>query len=47
MVRKLTKHCEAHGFEPVMTFPADGAHGFYEQNGFTRPPEPVVHRLGH
>jgi GNAT superfamily N-acetyltransferase len=47
MVRELITHCEASGFELVLAFPADDAHGFYERNGFTRPPDPVVHRLGH
>jgi GNAT superfamily N-acetyltransferase len=46
MMRELVTHCEASGFELVLTFPADDAYGFYERNGFTRPPDPVVHRLG-
>jgi ribosomal protein S18 acetylase RimI-like enzyme len=47
MTQELIKHCEANGFELVLTFPAEDAYGFYERNGFTRPPDPVVHRLGH
>ena len=46
MVRELITYCEASGFELVLAFPADDAYGFYERNGFTRPPDPVVHRLG-
>lgn len=46
MVQELITHCEANGFELVLTFPADEADGFYRRNGFTRPPDPVVHRLG-
>jgi GNAT superfamily N-acetyltransferase len=46
MVQELISHCEASGFELVLTFPADEAYGFYERNGFTRPPDPVVHPLG-
>ena len=45
MVRELITHCEATGFELVLAFPAEDAYGFYERNGFTRPPDPVVHRL--
>jgi ribosomal protein S18 acetylase RimI-like enzyme len=47
MTQELISHCEASGFELMFTFPADDAYGFYERNGFTRPPDPVVHRLGH
>lgn len=47
MLQELVAHCSAGGFELVLTFPADDAYGFYERNGFTRPPDPVVHRLGH
>jgi GNAT superfamily N-acetyltransferase len=47
MLRSLVEHCAADGFELVLTFPADEAYGFYERNGFTRPPDPLVHRLGH
>ena len=46
MVQELIIYCEAIGFELLFTFPADGAYGFYERNGFARPPDPVVHRLG-
>ena len=46
MVRELITHCEASGFELVLAFPAEDAYRFYERNGFTRPPDPVVHRLG-
>jgi GNAT superfamily N-acetyltransferase len=46
MVRELIQHCAATGFELVLAFPASDAHAFYERNGFTRPPDPVVHRLG-
>ena len=47
MVQELVSHCTADGFEVVIAFPADDAYGFYERNGFTRPPDPVVHDLGH
>jgi GNAT superfamily N-acetyltransferase len=47
MLQVLVEHCTTGGFELVLTFPADDAYGFYERNGFTRPPDPVVHRLGH
>ena len=47
MLQVLIEHCTTGGFELVLTFPADDAYGFYERNGFTRPPDPVVHRLGH
>jgi ribosomal protein S18 acetylase RimI-like enzyme len=47
MVRELIAHCAADGFDVVIAFPADDAYGFYERNGFTRPPDPVVHELGH
>ena len=47
LTQELISHCEESGFELVLTFPADDAYGFYERNGFTRPPYPVVHRLGH
>jgi GNAT superfamily N-acetyltransferase len=47
MMHELISHCEATGFELVLTFPADDSYGFYGRNGFTRPPDPVVHRLGH
>lgn len=46
MIQELITHCEARGFELVLTFPADDAYRFYERNGFTRPPAPVVHDLG-
>ena len=46
MLQELIRHCEATVFELVLAFPADEAYGFYERNGFTRPPDPVVHRLG-
>jgi GNAT superfamily N-acetyltransferase len=47
MVQELIRHCEATGFELVLAFPAEDAYRFYERSGFTRPPDPVVHRLGH
>jgi hypothetical protein len=47
MVQTCIGHCEARGFELVLAFPADDAYGFYGRNGFTRPPDPVVRRLGH
>ena len=47
MLDVFVKHCTANGFELVLTFPADDAYGFYERKGFTRPPDPLVHRLGH
>jgi GNAT superfamily N-acetyltransferase len=47
MTQELISHCQASGFELVLTFPAEDAYGFYGHNGFTRPPDPVVHRLGH
>jgi GNAT superfamily N-acetyltransferase len=47
MLRELVEHCNTGGFELVLTFPADDAYGFYERNGFTRPSDPLVHRLGH
>ncbi len=46
MMRELITYCEASEFELVLAFPADDAYGFYERSGFTRPPDPVVHRLG-
>ena len=46
MMQELVTYCEASGFELVLAFPADDAYGFYSRNGFTRPPDPVVHRLG-
>lgn len=47
MLDALVSHCTANRFELVLTFPADDAYGFYERNGFTRPADPLVHRLGH
>ena len=47
MLQVLVEHCTEGGFELVLTFPADDAYGFYERNGFARPPDPLVHRLGH
>jgi GNAT superfamily N-acetyltransferase len=47
MLQLLIESCTTGGFELVLTFPADDAYSFYERNGFTRPPDPVVHRLGH
>jgi GNAT superfamily N-acetyltransferase len=47
MLQVLVEHCTTGGFELVLTFPADDAYGFYERNGFTRPADPVMHRLGH
>jgi GNAT superfamily N-acetyltransferase len=47
MVQQLITYCEASGFELILTFPAHDAFGFYERNGFARPPDPVVHDLGH
>jgi GNAT superfamily N-acetyltransferase len=47
MLQELVEHCTTGGFELVLTFPADDAHGFYERNGFRRPRDPSVHRLGH
>jgi GNAT superfamily N-acetyltransferase len=46
MLQELVTHCEAGGFELVIAWPAEAAYGFYERNGFTRPPAPIVHRLG-
>ncbi|MGZ6546026.1 MAG: GNAT family N-acetyltransferase [Actinomycetota bacterium] len=46
MLRELISYCEASVFELVLAFPAEEAYRFYERNGFTRPPDPVVHRLG-
>lgn len=46
MLQELDTHCETGGFELVLAFPAPDAYAFYERNGFTRPPDPVVHRLG-
>lgn len=46
MLQVLVEHCTTGGFELVLTFPADDAYGFYERNGFTRPLDPLVHRLG-
>lgn len=46
MVHELITYCQTNGFELVLTFPASDAYAFYERNGFTRPPDPVVHRLG-
>ena len=45
MLQELITYCETTGFELVMTFPAPGAYDFYERNGFSRPADPVVHRL--
>ncbi len=47
MLHELEEHCTTAGFELVLTFPADEAYRFYERNGFSRPPDPLVHRLGH
>jgi GNAT superfamily N-acetyltransferase len=47
MLQVLVEHCTTGGFELVLTFPADDAYGFYERNGFTRPPDPLVRRSGH
>ena len=47
MLLVFIEHCITAGFEMVLTFPADDAYGFYERNGFARPPDPLVHRLGH
>jgi GNAT superfamily N-acetyltransferase len=47
MLRVCIEHCTTAGFEMVLTFPAPDAYGFYERNGFRRPPDPLVHRLGH
>jgi GNAT superfamily N-acetyltransferase len=47
MLDVFVEHCTTGGFEMVLTFPADDAYGFYERNGFTRTPDPLVHRLGH
>jgi GNAT superfamily N-acetyltransferase len=46
ILHRLIAHCEAGGFELVLAFPAQDAYGFYEQQGFARPPDPVVHPLG-
>ena len=46
MLDVFIEHCTTDGFELVLTFPADDAYGFYERNGFARPPDPMVHRLG-
>ena len=46
MIQELVGHCASTGFELVLTFPADDSYGFYGLNGFIRPPDPVVHRLG-
>jgi GNAT superfamily N-acetyltransferase len=45
LVQELVTHCTATGFDVLIAFPADDAYGFYQRNGFTRPPDPVVHRL--
>ena len=47
LLQVFVEHCVSAGFEMVLAFPADDAYGFYERNGFTRPPYPVVHRLEH
>jgi len=47
LLRLFVDHCVSGGFEMVLAFPADDAYGFYERNGFTRPPYPVVHGLEH
>jgi GNAT superfamily N-acetyltransferase len=47
MLHELVIRCETDGFELVLAFPAPDAYAFYERNGFTRPPNPLVHRLGH
>ncbi len=46
MLQELITHCEATGFELVLAVPADDAYGSYVRNGFTRPPDPLVHHLG-
>jgi hypothetical protein len=46
MLQVFVEHCTTSGFEMVLTFPAEDAFGFYERNGFERPPDPLVHRLG-
>jgi ribosomal protein S18 acetylase RimI-like enzyme len=47
MLRDLLVSCEASGYELVLAFPATDAYAFYEQNGFTRPSDPLVHRFEH
>lgn len=47
MLQELVEYCTTKGFELVFTFPADDAYDFYERNGFTRPPDPLVRHLGH
>jgi GNAT superfamily N-acetyltransferase len=46
LVQELIAHCAANGFDVIIAFPADDAYAFYERNGFARPSDPVVHRLG-
>ena len=45
MLQTVVAHCEAAGFVLVMAWPAEDAYPFYERNGFTRPPDPVVRRI--
>jgi GNAT superfamily N-acetyltransferase len=45
MLQTVVAHCEAAGFVLVMAWPANDAYGFYERNGFTRPPDPLVRRM--
>jgi GNAT superfamily N-acetyltransferase len=45
MLAAVLEHCETHGFELIVAWPADDAYGFYERAGFTRPPDPVVRQL--
>ena len=46
LLRTVADHCEATDHVMMVAWPADDAYGFYERNGFTRPPDPMVHRLG-
>ena len=45
LLAEVVRHCEAHAFELMVAWPVDEAYGFYEQAGFTRPPDPVVWQL--
>ena len=47
LLKAVIEHCEATDHVMVVAWPADDAYGFYGRRGFTRPPDPVVYRLGH
>lgn len=42
LFQAVVEHCETTAHVLVMAWPADDAYAFYERQGFTRPPDPVV-----